>query len=187
LQSKKGIMKNKFLKLCGLTLCTTMITVAILSSCNKKDNKNSDSQEESIETLLTRFDSLDFHVYSNQQWNDFSKSHADNILVHYPDGHTTTGLHDHVEELKPMFVFAPDTKITEHPIRFGTDGWTAVIGTMEGTFSQPMHTADGGTIPPTGKKFRMQMSTIAHWENGKMIEEYLFWDNQEFLKQIGIE
>jgi hypothetical protein len=30
------------------------------------------------------------------------------------------------------------------------------------------------------------MTTIGHWEGGKMIEEYLFWDNQSFMKQIGL-
>jgi hypothetical protein len=24
------------------------------------------------------------------------------------------------------------------------------------------------------------------WKNGVMDEEYLFWDNQEFMKQIGL-
>jgi hypothetical protein len=30
------------------------------------------------------------------------------------------------------------------------------------------------------------MATIGHWKGGVMDEEYLFWDNQEFMKQIGI-
>jgi hypothetical protein len=30
------------------------------------------------------------------------------------------------------------------------------------------------------------MEMIGHWNNGKMIEEYLFWDNQVFMKQIGL-
>lgn len=47
--------------------------------------------------------------------------------------HTTTGLDAHIQELKPLFTFAPDTKIKEHPVRFGTADaeWTAVIGTRD--------------------------------------------------------
>jgi hypothetical protein len=30
------------------------------------------------------------------------------------------------------------------------------------------------------------MSTVGHWKNGLMDEEYLFWDNQDFMKQIGL-
>ena len=30
------------------------------------------------------------------------------------------------------------------------------------------------------------MVTIGHWRNGLMDEEWLFWDNLEFMKQIGL-
>ena len=89
------------------------------------------------------FDDLDFNVYSGQKWEEFPRSHAANIVVHYPDGHTTTGLEEHLAELKPQFVFAPDTRIKVHPIKIAQGNWTAVAGVMEGTFSQPMQTPDG--------------------------------------------
>ena len=139
------------------------------------------------EMRLARFDSLDYEFYSNQDWKNFNISHADNIKVYYPDGMVTEGLNpQHIDMLTPMFVFAPDTKIKNHPVRFGSGDWTCVIGEMEGTFSKPMPIGGGKTIPPTGKKFKLSMSTIGHWKDGKMIEEYLFWDNQSFMKQIGL-
>jgi hypothetical protein len=139
------------------------------------------------EMRLTRFDSLDFDFYSNQDWKNFTISHADDIKVVYPDGVITTGLYpQHIDMLTPMFVFAPDTKIKSHPVRFGSGDWTCVIGEMEGTFSKPMPIGKGKTIPPTGKKFKLSMCTIGHWKDGKMTEEYLFWDNQSFMKQIGL-
>ncbi len=166
-------------------------------SCNDGSSKEShqtgsastvsstDADKANTATLLTRFDSLDFDVYSHQQWDRIGESHADNIVVHYPDGHTTTGIPDHIKELKPLFAFAPDTKITEHPVKFGIDNWTSVIGNTSGTFTQPM-VMNGKTIPPTGKKFSFQMSTVGHWKDGKMIEEFLFFDNAGFMKQIGL-
>lgn len=30
------------------------------------------------------------------------------------------------------------------------------------------------------------MATIGHWKNGKMFEEQLFWDNQGFMRQLGL-
>ena len=135
---------------------------------------------------LANFDDLDFNVYSNQKWDELTKSHAQDILVHYPDGHTTRGLAAHIEELKPMFVFAPDTKITTHPIRIAQGNMTAVTGVMEGTFSQPMPIGNGKSIPPTGKPFKLDMATIGVWKDGVMTEEYLYWDNQALLKQIGL-
>ena len=76
--------------------------------------------------------------------------------------------------LKPIFVFAPDTKIRTPPAKFGNGEWTTVIGEMDGTFSQPMPIGNGKTNPPTGKKFKLSMCTVGHWNGDKMIEEYLF-------------
>jgi len=136
---------------------------------------------------LRRMDSLDFQFYSNQVWDSLAISHDDNIKAYYPDGSTTTGLFpQHIDMLKPMFVFAPNTKAVAHPVKFGAGEWTCVIGEVEGTFSQPMPVGNGKTIPPTGKKFKFSMATIGHWKGGKMMEEYLFWDNLAFMKQIGL-
>lgn len=135
---------------------------------------------------LAKFDTLDFDVYTNQKWDRLAESHSEQILVHYPDGHTSKGLDAHIDELKPMFVFAPDTRIRVHPIKIAAGEWTSVIGVIEGTFSQPMPVGEGKTIAPTGKKFQMTMNTVGHWKNGVMDEEYLFWDNANFMKQIGV-
>lgn len=149
------------------------------------NNKNIDNEQ--VEQRLARFDSLDFQYYNNQQWDSFSISHDKNIKVYYPDGTTSEGLYPaHIDMLTPLFSFAPDTKITKHPVRFGTGEWTTVIGEMEGTFSKPMKTPDGKSIQPTGKKFKLSMATIGKWKDGKMVEEHLFWDNQSLLKQIGL-
>lgn len=135
---------------------------------------------------LDTFDTLDFVVYTKQKWDRLSESHAKDIRVHYPDGSTTTGLDAHIEALKPVFVFAPDTRIRQHPVKFGSGEWTGVIGYLEGTFTQPMPLGGGKSIAPTGKPFKLMMATLGHWtKDGVMDEEYLFWDNQAFMKQIG--
>lgn len=136
---------------------------------------------------LVEFDTLDFKYYTNQDWENFSHSHKEDIVVYNADGSISKGLFpNHIDDLKPMFVFAPDTRIENHPIKFGNGDWTAVIGELEGTFTKPMPIGDGKMIPPTGKKFKLRMATIAHWDGTKMTEEYLFYDNQSFMKQIGL-
>lgn len=138
---------------------------------------------------LANFDDLDFRVYTKQQWQDLHESHTKDVVVHWPDGHQTKGIEKHIEDLKYMWTFAPDNRIREHPVRFGTaDGqWTAVTGWLEGTFTKPMVLPDGKVIQPTGKAYRIPMATIGHWnKDGIMFEEYLFWDNGEFMKQIGL-
>ena len=139
---------------------------------------------------LANFDDLDFHVYTGQQWENLHKSHAQDIVVHYPDGHTTNGIPDHIKELKFMWTFAPDNRITEHPVRFGTADaeWTAVMGFLDGTFTKPMVLAHGTIIQPTGKVYHLPMATLGRWnKQGVMEEEYLFWDNATLMKQIGVD
>ncbi len=146
----------------------------------------SEAAGRSADDHLKTFDTLDFDVFTHQKWDQLHLSHAQDIVVHWPDGHETKGIQKHIEDLKAMFVYAPDTRIQVHPVKFGSGDWTSVIGVMEGTFTRPMPAADGKTIAPTGKPFRLSMCTVGHWKNGVMDEEYLFWDNQSYMKQIGL-
>jgi len=141
-----------------------------------------------LDKNLRAFDTLDYIVFSNQEWVRLHESHSRDIKVNWPDGHFTTGIDKHIEDLKAMFVYAPDTRIKQHPIRFGnsTGEWTCVTGVFEGTFTKPMPIGNGKFIQPTNKAFKMPMCTIGHWKNGVMIEESLFWDNQTYMNQIGL-
>ena len=137
--------------------------------------------------LARFFDALDFDVLSHHQWNKLSASHAKHIRVYWPDGRRTIGLDKHTNDLKALFAYAPDARIRVHPVKFGSDDWTCVIGEMEGTFTRPMRTPNGKTVPPTGKRFKIRMCSVGHWnKNGIMDEEYLFWDNDSLLRQLGI-
>jgi len=138
------------------------------------------------EENLREFDVLDFDVFSNQKWERLSESHSEDIVVHWPDGHKTDGIERHIADLKYLFVFAPDTRIKTHPIRISSGNFTAVMGIMEGTFTKEMPTADGKIIKPTGKRFTLPMATIGRWENGAMVEEWLFWDNKTYYDQLGL-
>ena len=139
-----------------------------------------------IADYLQKFDTLDFTVFSNQEWVRLHESHAQDIKVNWPDGHYTIGIERHIADLKAMFVYAPDTQIKEHPVRFGAGNMTCVIGVMTGTFTKPMPIGDGKFIQPTGKSFKLPMCTVGIWKDGVMVEEYLFWDNQSYMNQIGL-
>lgn len=146
-----------------------------------------DDEQKSVSKNLATFDELDFDVFTHQKWGDLHRSHTADVVVHWPDGHTTKGIDKHIDDLKAMFVWAPDTRIQVHPIKVGQKDWTGVIGIIEGTFTQPMPIGEGKSIPPTGKAFKLNMATFSHWTAaGPMDEEYLFWDNQEFMKEIGL-
>lgn len=166
----------------GIAVC-----LAISGCAATGASKQYEEEQKRVTANLGNFDDLDFNVFTNQKWTELHRSHSSDITVYWPDGHATEGIDRHIEDLKAMFVWAPDNRIKEHPVRIGQGEWTAVIGVMEGTFTQPMPIGDGKTIPPTGKAYKIRMATIGHWnKDGVMDREYLFWDNQEFMKEIGL-
>jgi predicted ester cyclase len=152
----------------------------------KQELKKYTDERTRIDKDLKTFDELDFVVFSNQEWTRLHESHSKDVKVNWPDGHFTVGIEKHIEDLKAMFVYAPDTSIKVHPVKLGSGEYTSVIGVMTGTFSKPMPIGDGKFIQPTGKKFSITMCTVGHWKDGVMVEEWLFWDNATYMKQIGL-
>ena len=197
-------MKKAIIFLKAFVAFVIVTAMTTLSSCTNNGEKISvnkteiDSLRNQIKEMtagsevlkknLITLDTLDYTVFSNQQWIRLHESHSKDIRVNWPDGHFTTGIERHIADLKAMFVYAPDTRIKQHPIRFGnsTGEWTAVTGVMEGTFTKPMPVGGGKFIQPTGKSFKLPMCTIGHWKDGIMIEESLFWDNQTYMNQLGL-
>ncbi|ATP59172.1 polyketide cyclase [Pedobacter ginsengisoli] len=180
-----------------------LVIIAYFSSCKNSEGTNATNKSE-IDSLrtqikelmaanemvaknLAKFDTLDFNVFSRRDWARFHESHAEDVVVHFPDGHTTKGLKKHIDDMEAMFVYAPDTRISVHPIKVGQGNLTAVTGVMEGTFTKPMPVGNGKFIQPTGKAFKIPMATVSIWKlDGTMSEEYLFWDNQTYMNQLGI-
>ena len=180
----------------ALVSSALLLAVFLLAGCSTGDDQDAQAAKAQLKSFLAeraatdsslvKFDTLDFTVFSNQEWTRLHESHAKDIKVYWPDGHMTQGIEKHIEDLKAMFVYAPDTRIKQHPIRFGAGKFTAVTGVFEGTFTKPMPIGNGKFIQPTGKAFNMPMATIGIWENGVMVEEHLFWDNQTYMRQIGL-
>jgi hypothetical protein len=183
-------------------MLSVIVLMASITCCTGNSGKNSLSRSE-IDSLrnqikeitagnemiaknLVTFDTLDYTVFTNQQWTRLHESHSNDIKVNWPDGHFTTGIERHIADLKAMFVYAPNTSIKQHPIRFGSGNMTCVIGIMTGTFTAPMPIGNGKFIKPTGKSFTLPMCTVGIWKDGVMVEEYLFWDNQSYMNQIGL-
>src|SRR3989442_7561915 len=64
-------------------LAAAALLAAPLSGCKDAAAKGS---PEKVTQHLATFDDLDFNVYTHQKWDELGKSHAKDIIVHYPDG-----------------------------------------------------------------------------------------------------
>src|SRR5690349_9036328 len=122
-------MKNRTLMINALGFILAIATAIVFANCNSTNGttpsgaeidslrnqvKQLTANDATVAKNLERFDTLDFTVFTNQQWDRLHESHAADIRVYWPDGHMTEGIEKHIEDLKALFVFAPDTRIKEH-------------------------------------------------------------------------
>lgn len=73
----------------------------------------------------------------------------------------------------------PNTKITVQE-SFFVDDRSFVRWTFEGTNTGP------GKFPTTRKSVTIEGTSLARFENGKMVEELVYFDAFDFLAQLGI-
>lgn len=140
-------------------------------------------------TNLERMYALD-EAWNARDWDTFDAYHEHSDVVVYWPGREKTptlGGPDHRAESVRFCAAFPDNKV-KHPydVLFGDDDWTAFVTTFSGTFTSQLELPDGTVIDPTGKSFEVRFSTIARWRDGKIVEEYLQYDNNAFLQQIGL-
>lgn len=180
----------------SLVICA----VLALTSCN---NGNADLQkkidelqakvdkfeaEKALEAKnVALYDKMDLVAFSQHDMKTIAEIHGDDVKVVNPDGSVTQGMDKHKGEMQWLFDTFSDIDITAHPIKFGSGDWTAGMSVTSGTFDKPMKLQDGTVIQPTGKKFKIHICTLVRWENGRIAEEYLFWDNADWNKQIGLK
>lgn len=101
---------------------------------------------------LALFERLDFEAWNNRDWDLFRHLHGRDVIVG-GFGQETENVDDHIAWAQEYLTKNPENRIDAHPIRIGAGDWTAVTGVFN----------DGTT-----------MATIARWENGQVVEEYLF-------------
>ena len=79
----------------------------------------------------------------------------------------------------------PDVRITtDNEIDAGD--WIALEFTYEGTHTGPLANPDGTEIPPTNRRVTGKGVDILKIEDGKVVEEHIYFDQLEFLAQLGL-
>ncbi len=144
------------------------------------------AEKELVAKNIALFDELDLVAFNNRDMKRIAEIHRPDVKVINANGSVTEGFDPkHKGELQWLFDTFSDWAIVEHPVTFGAGDWTAGISISEGTWDKPMVLPGGRVLQPTGKRFRIKVATIALWKDGRIVEEYLFWDNEDWNKQIG--
>ncbi|HEY7066097.1 MAG TPA: ester cyclase [Chloroflexota bacterium] len=140
--------------------------------------------EENMQLMQTLDD-----AWNAQDWDTFEQRHAVDTAVYWPgQPEPTRGVQNHRAESIEFFKTFPDNRLVNRPykILFAQGDYTCSVAEFTGTMKGPMKGADGKMIPPTNKSFKLEFCTIAKWENGKIVEERLFYDLVGMLRQIGV-
>jgi hypothetical protein len=134
------------------------------SSANQTEIVVAQTPEE--QANLDRFDQLDFEAWNNRNWTLFSEIHSPDVLVVDFSGNATRGGEQHLQWAMAAVAADPSGvgKILAHPIKIAAGDWTVVTGTLLGNIT---------------------MVTVAHWEDGRIAEEYLFMQNPTVMNQTG--
>ena len=142
----------------------------------------------SVEENLRLMKTLD-DAWNAQDWDTFDSRHAENVVVYWPgQPEPTRGGPAHRAESIEFFKTFPDNHVGNDPYKvlFGQGEWTCSVARFTGTMKGPMKRPDGTTIPPTNTSFDVEFCTVAHWQNGKIVEERLFYDLVGLMRQIGV-
>lgn len=142
------------------------------------------SADENLRLMRTLDD-----AWNAQDWDTFKKRHDEDVTVYWPgQPEPTRGRNAHHHESVEFFRAFPDNHIENNPykILFGQGDYTCSVADFTGTMKGPMKGSGGRTFQPTGKKFRLDFCTVAHWRNGEIIEERLFYDLIEMMRQLGL-
>lgn len=141
------------------------------------------SAEENLKLMKTLDDS-----WNSQDLTVFRKRHAKECIIRWPNQPPTHGIEAHEQEALSFFKTFPDQHLVNNPYKtmIAQGDWTCTIAEFTGTMKGPMTMADGTVIQPTNKSFKVDFCTVAHWKNGEIVEENLFYDLMGMLSQIGV-
>jgi hypothetical protein len=142
------------------------------------------SVEENLHLLQTLDD-----AWNSRDWETFRKRHAADTAIYWPGkAEPTRGRDAHEAEAKEFCNAFPDNHVENRPykVMFGQGDWTCSVAKFTGTMKGPMRGPDGQIIAPTNRSFEVEFCTVAHWVNGEIVEEKLFYDLLGVMQQIGL-
>jgi ketosteroid isomerase-like protein len=128
-------------------------------------------------------------AWNNQDWDTFMARHAEDTAVYWPgQPEPTRGVRNHREESIAFFkTFENRLDNRPYKVLLADGDWTCSIARWTGKMIGPMKGPDGREIPATNKTFELDFCTVAHWRNGQIVEENLFYDQVGLMRQIGVQ
>jgi steroid delta-isomerase-like uncharacterized protein len=164
------------------TLTTILANAAFGNAIRDNRSSGGDTMGQAREVM----DRLTAAAVESHDVDSMLNLYADNAIIMTPDAGQLKGTKQ-IGEYWHQFVDAfPDSKY--QVISKLEAGNKAVDeGYFIGTHSKTMTLPTGQTIPPTGKQVKVRSCDVATVESGKINEHHMYFDEVEFLRQLGLD
>jgi predicted ester cyclase len=147
-----------------------------------------------VEQNLRMIDAA-FEAINDQDWDHLYGLHVDNIVMASPDLPVPVeGRGAVLDRLRAWGEVLPD--LSWKRLRgFGQGDWVCVELLITGTHKGPLrHGLDpamlekqkDGFVPPTGNRIELRGCVVYKVEQGEISESHIYYDQLEFMKQLGL-
>lgn len=120
-----------------------------------------------------------------QDYEALRDCYAPDCVITAPDLGTVHGVEQLITWMREFGETLPDMTY-QLDRKLDGEGFAADQGDVIGTNTGPIHLPDGTTLPATGKEVRIRTVDIATVENGKISRHDFYFDQLEFLTQLGL-
>lgn len=114
-----------------------------------------------------------------------ARCYAANAVAYTPDEGELTGRDAITEYLFHFWEAMPDVRY-EHSESHEAGNVAIDEGFVVGTNTGPIRLHSGETLPATGKQVRVRSCDIAKVEAGEITSHHFYFDEMEFLGQLGL-
>ncbi len=111
--------------------------------------------------------------------------YSPSVIAVTPDQGTLQGRDALREYFRVLLEAFPDTRY-ENEYKHESGNTAIDEGHYLGTHTGPLPTATGDTVPPTNRQIRVRVCDIGTVENGLVTSHRFYFDQVEFLSQLGL-
>jgi predicted ester cyclase len=122
-------------------------------------------------------------AFNSQDPDGRAAIEAPDIEVVMPGGMTLRGHEEVMQVARAFWEALPDGKVTSDD-QFADGDVVFAEGTLAGTHSGTFRTPQG-EIPPTGNPVTLRYATVKRFKDDRLVSEHLYFDQLEFLQQLG--
>jgi predicted ester cyclase len=127
---------------------------------------------------------IEQHLQAFNSRREVEEPWADDAHMIAPGGARPTGRAEVLGFLRVFQTAFPDGRLTARTV-FADGPHGAVEGVFDGTHDGPL-ASPGGEVSPTGRTVSFRWAAVYEVGGGRLRSEHLFFDQADFLAQLGI-